>query len=177
MTARSVVGAVPTTVASATVPSSNVTRIWPDEPAPETTWSLVRMWPSASSTTPVPRPLACPERTVMVTTDGSILAAAPATVPSSLGVVDAGVPVTLIGALAGSRPEVTRAYEPMPAPAPITADMEAATSMAASPGRDVRVVVAVGAAGSGCTPAGAGKSCGPYPGRRSIGTVGSCAAP
>ena len=34
-----------------------------------------------------------------------------------------------------------------------------------------------GAAGSGCTPAGAGKSCGPYPGSRSIGTVGSCAAP
>ena len=180
ITARSVVAAVPTIVASATVPSSKVTRIWPDEPAPDTTWSLVRMWPSVSSTTPVPRPPPCPERTVMVTTDGSIFAAAAATVPSSFGVVDAGVPVTLIGALVGSRPEVTSAYEPMPAPAPMTADMDAATSIAASrglrrpggwsPSRSPEL-------GSGGTPAGAGKSCGRYPGNRSIGTVGSWAAP
>ena len=66
----------------------------------------------------------------------------------------------------------------MPAPAPITADMRRGHEQR---GRG-RVPRAGGSpsrspprlrAASGGTPAGAGKSCGPYPDRRSIGTVGS----
>ena len=113
----------------------------------------------------------------MVTTDGSISAAAAATVPSSLGVLEAGVPVTLIGVVFGNWPELSSAYEPTPAPAPITADIDAATRSVPSRKREGRVAVAVATAppgASGGTPAGAGKSAGPYPDRRSIGTVGSC---
>ena len=111
----------------------------------------------------------------MVTTDGSIFAAAAATVPSSFGVVDAGVLVTLIGEPAVGLLPLTHAYEPMPAPAPITADSDAATSTVARP-RLGRVAVALAvepAGGRGGTPAGAGKSWGWKPGMRSIGTVGS----
>ncbi len=112
---------------------------------------------------------------MIVTTDGSICFAAAATVPSSFGVVDAGVFVTLIGEPAVGFEPLTQAYDPMPAPAPITADSDAATSTAARfrLGRTAVAVAEAPVGGSGGTPAGAGKSCGAKPGTRSIGTVGS----
>ena len=93
------------------------------------------MWPSASSTTPVPRPPLLPDCTVMVTTEGSILAAAAATVPSRTGVCAAGAVLTLIGAVTGPRSATRVAYEPMPAPAPIIAASAAAATTLPNPRR------------------------------------------
>ena len=113
----------------------------------------------------------------MVTTEGSIFAAAAAMVPSSLGAVEAA-PVTLIGAPVGSRPDVTNAYEPIPAPAPISADIDAATSRVARRCRGGLTAVAVPGA---VARSGQRRHAhqrrevlrGPYPGNRWIGTVGS----
>ena len=58
------------------------------------------MWPSVSSTTPLPMSPLLPACTVMVTTDGSILAAAALIVPSRTGLLAAGTVVTLIGEVA-----------------------------------------------------------------------------
>ena len=93
------------------------------------------MWPSASSTTPLPTPPLLPACTLMVTTDGWILAAAAATVPSRTGVCEAGAVLTLIGAVTGPRSATRVAYDPMPAPAPITAASAAAATTVPNPRR------------------------------------------
>ncbi len=53
MTARSVLGSVPTTLPGNCLPSDSRTWIWV---APATTWLLVRMWPSLSMRIPEPMP-------------------------------------------------------------------------------------------------------------------------
>ncbi len=53
-TARSVAGSVPTMVAVALLPSLNFTWTLASCPTPATTWLLVRIRPSADSTTPEP---------------------------------------------------------------------------------------------------------------------------
>ena len=97
ITARSLVSERPTIVALPVLPLSNVTVISPCWAAASTTWLLVRMWPLLSSTTPLPMSPLWPDWTVIVTSDGSILAAAAETVPSSFGLLAAGTVVTLIG--------------------------------------------------------------------------------
>src|SRR4029453_8018098 len=94
ITARSLIAEVPTIVPSAAVPSLKMTLIAPDRPAAPATWLLLRMWPFASSTPPVPTPPLLPLVTEIVTTDGSILAAAAATVPSRTGLLAAGTLLT-----------------------------------------------------------------------------------
>src|SRR5215210_5867614 len=86
------------------------------------------MWPCLSITTPLPRPPLAPLWTVIVTSDGSILAAAAETVPSSLGLCAAGRVDTLTGEVSDPDADVRYAYEPTPAPAPTTADRDAAAS-------------------------------------------------
>ena len=108
---------------------------------------------------------------MIVTNEGSIFAAAAATVPSSVGLLAAGTVVTLIGDVVP--PSTRYAYEPTPAPAPITAASDAAAKIAPSR-RGGFVAVRpwygasdwCGASGSAAygawltcgTPAGAGKS-------------------
>src|SRR5664280_1591563 len=70
MTARSVDGSVPTTVAAYIRLSARVTVSWEPAPAPVTTWLLVRMWPFVSKMTPEPWPLAELLVTEMATTLG-----------------------------------------------------------------------------------------------------------
>ena len=67
MTATSVASSWPSTVALRVVPSWNLTVI---ECAPFTTCAAVTMWPSLSTTKPVPLPLS----TEMSTTPGAALA-------------------------------------------------------------------------------------------------------
>ena len=52
------------------------------------------MWPSVSSTTPLPMLPPCPERTVMVTTEGEIFSAAAVMVPSRVAGWATGTAVT-----------------------------------------------------------------------------------
>src|SRR5215213_9012055 len=106
MTARSLVSELPTTVAGTVRPSPKVTVMVPPSEAPSTTCALVRMWPSLSMTTPLPRPPLPPLCTLMVTSEGSILAAAAPTVPSSLGLWAAGRVLTPIGEVADPDAEV-----------------------------------------------------------------------
>src|SRR3712207_4654873 len=95
----------------------------------------------------------------MVTTDGSILAAAAATVPSSCGLCDAGRVLTLIGAATGPAPATRVAYEPTPAPAPINAANAIAANIVPSLRRGWGTTSVPGRISlSGRTPAGAGKS-------------------
>ena len=62
ITARSVSGSVPTTVASAVVPSEKLTESRPPPSATSTTWLLVRISPSALRMMPEPEPVALRSR-------------------------------------------------------------------------------------------------------------------
>ena len=79
------------------MPLWNVTVMVPCSPAPATTWLLVRMWPSLSSTMPLPMPPLPLDCTAIVTSDGSIFAAAAATVPFRVGLCGAAALVTFTG--------------------------------------------------------------------------------
>ncbi len=81
ITATSVSGSVPTTLAFFVVPSLKLTEIDPS-PAPATTWLLVRISPSLLSTMPEPEPDPCSLETLTLTTDGSTAFATFSTVPS-----------------------------------------------------------------------------------------------
>src|SRR5918997_3877825 len=95
----------------------------------------------------------------MVTTDGSILAAAAATVPWGCGLCDAGRVFTLIGAATGPAPATRVTYEPTPAPAPTTAANAVAATIVPSLRRGWCATAVPGRISvSGGTPAGAGKS-------------------
>ena len=61
---------------------------------PPTTWLLVRMWPSWSSTMPLPMSPLRPDCTVIVTTESSISSAAAAMLPSGAGLWGAEAVVT-----------------------------------------------------------------------------------
>ena len=82
MTAVSVSTSVPSTVASAVVPSLNETLSEPPSAATSTTWLLVRIWPSSVRMIPEPDPLPCAPDTLICTTDGSTLSATASTLPS-----------------------------------------------------------------------------------------------
>ena len=56
MTAMSISGSVPMTLAFLVVPSLKLTVIGGSLPTPETTWLLVRIWPSLVRTMPEPEP-------------------------------------------------------------------------------------------------------------------------
>src|SRR5918997_5365609 len=95
----------------------------------------------------------------MVTTDGSILAAAAATVPWGCGLCDAGRVFTLIGAATGPAPATRVTYEPTPAPAPTTAANAVAANIVPRPRRRPRATAVAGCTSvTSGTPAGAGKS-------------------
>ena len=79
MTARSVTGSVPTTVASAVVPSSKLTDSSPPSAATSTTWLLVRISPSSLRITPEPEPEPEDPVTLILTTEGSTTWATPST--------------------------------------------------------------------------------------------------
>ena len=68
------------------------------------------MCPSLSSTTPLPMPPLPADWTAIVTNDGSIFAAAAATVPSSVGLCGAAPLVTLTGEPVPSLTESVRTY-------------------------------------------------------------------
>ena len=72
---------------------------------------------------PLPMPPLPFDCTAIVTSDGSIFAAAAATVPFSVGLGGAAPLVTLSGETLP--PSARKAYEPMPAPAPSTAAIAA----------------------------------------------------
>ena len=82
ITAMSVSGSVPTTVAFLVVPSLKLTEIEPFLPATAATWLLVRISPSLLSTMPEPDPDSCEPETLTLTTDGSTALATCSTVPS-----------------------------------------------------------------------------------------------
>ena len=82
ITATSVNGSVPMTVAFAVVPSLKFTVIEPLSPAPATTWLLVRILPSLLSTMPDPEPAPELLDTFTFTTEGSTAWATFSTVPS-----------------------------------------------------------------------------------------------
>src|SRR3954453_2803416 len=71
ITARSVTGSVPTTVAFLADPSLKLTEIWPPWPATATTWLFVRISPFELITMPEPEPASCAPCTLILTTDGS----------------------------------------------------------------------------------------------------------
>ena len=71
ITAMSVSGSVPTTLAFLVVPSLKFTVIEPLSPAPATTWLLVRISPSLLSTMPEPEPAPDWPETLTLTTEGS----------------------------------------------------------------------------------------------------------
>ena len=85
ITAMSVIGSVPTTVAFLVVPSLKFTVIDPLSPTPATTWLLVRMLPSLLSTMPEPDPAPDWPVTLTLTTEGSTALATFSTVPSCDG--------------------------------------------------------------------------------------------
>ena len=86
ITAVSVSGSVPSTVAVALVPSANETVISPPSPARDATWSLVRICPSAVRMMPDPEPSPWLPDTSSLTTDGSTAAATCSTLPSGASV-------------------------------------------------------------------------------------------
>src|SRR5262245_65985801 len=82
MTAVSVSGSVPTTVALAWLPSLKETSNSPLSPASATTWLLVRIIPSEDRMIPDPEPWPCGPATSIFTTDGSTVCATCSTEPS-----------------------------------------------------------------------------------------------
>ena len=92
MTAVSVSGSVPTTVALADVPSLKKTVIEPPSPAIAATWLLVRISPSELRMMPEPEPAPWLPLTSILTTEGSTLAATCSTEPSAAG--ESGVSTT-----------------------------------------------------------------------------------
>ena len=153
MTARSVTGSVPTTVASADVPSLKVTEMLPsaDEASP-TTWLLVRISPSDDSTMPVPSPPPCAVRTWIDTTLGSTAAATASTEPSAAGVsLLAAVPVSEVppvaaGDWAGSSRVLVSAA---PAPPPTSPAASATAASRATPRRGRALSASCSGAGGG----------------------------
>ena len=155
MTAVSVSGSEPSTVALAREPSSKETVMSAPSPAAAITCSLVRIWPSEDSTMPEPEPPPWPLRTSMRTTEGSTVSATSCTEPGSSS--PSGVSTTSDVVTAGSLPDeagssskaLQAAAPPNPAAPPTTS--EAATTAAANPLRP-RAGGAVGAAaGAGGT--------------------------
>ena len=82
ITATSVSGSVPMTLARLVVPSLKFTVIEPSSPAPATTWLLVRILPSSLSTMPEPDPAPELPVTLTFTTEGRTDCATFSTVPS-----------------------------------------------------------------------------------------------
>src|SRR5215207_1365377 len=162
MTAVSVSGSVPTTLASACVPSLKDTSSSPLSPASSTTWLLVRICPSDDKMMPEPDPCPWGPATSILTTEGSTAWATCSTDPSP----DAAAGVSTTGDVErGADAEVRSAScwvvhtaaPPTPAPAPTTSDA-ATTDAAKAPLRGcfgVGVVVVArsyATGGSGCVP-------------------------
>src|SRR6266536_2726747 len=125
MTARSPFGSVPTIVALAVLPSLKVTStVLPR--APSTTWLLVRIAPSAESTTPDPSP----EPVLMSTTLGCTFAATAATDERS----SAGAALRVI-VVAGRGSSVLRAMKPPVRPEHRARKRAASPSTAMRPSR------------------------------------------
>ena len=148
ITAVSVSGSVPRTLALAEVPSLKETEMLPEPPAIATTWLLVRIWPSELRMMPEPEPASCGPDTSILTTDGSTSWATCSTEPVGRGLV--GAVHHLRGGARGGRP--TRALEPVvlphwsqaaapatPAAPPTSSDV--ATTEAAKADRPLRRVV------------------------------------
>src|SRR6478735_5521857 len=181
MTAVSVSGSVPTTLALADEPSLKKTVIDPPSPAIAATWLLVRISPSELRMMPDPEPAPSLPLTSILTTDGSTLAATCSTEPSAAG--ESGVSTTweVLWSLGlAEPPEASSSYAfqaaapPTPAAPPTTSAVT--TTAAARPARRRRFwagrVVVSGAAPygeaggpSGRGPCGAGYEkygfCGP----------------
>ncbi len=157
ITAVSVSGSVPSTVAEVCDPSSNDTSRVPESPASSTTWLLVRIVPSALRMMPDPEPDPWAPVTSILTTEGRTAAATSSTDP-----VDGASPwctagatddeLEAVGVVSAGWVEVQRAAPPRPAPAPTTRD--AATTEAARPPR--RGGGGGGAVGGDCQAGGGG---------------------
>ena len=167
MTAVSVSGSVPTTLALADVPSLKKTVIEPPSPAIAATWLLVRISPSELRMMPEPEPAPSLPLTSILTTEGSTFEATCSTEPSAAS--DSGVSTTCevlppLGFAAVSEPLSSYAFHaaapPTPATPPTTSAV--ATTAAARPVRRGRRwtgrAVVSGAAAYTCSggPSGAG---------------------
>ena len=137
----SVDGSVPTTVASAVLPSEKVTMISPPLPAPSTTWLLVRMWPCSSITTPDPSPEPPGPDTLSETTLGVTCSATAVTDwASGAGALPVTVRTVDTGWLSAARYPVTP-----PAAAPTSPAAAATASTSATPRIGLRSLPGVGA--------------------------------
>ena len=145
MSAVSVSGSVPSTCASAWLPSLKVTRSVPPSPASSTTWLLVRIWPSELRMMPEPDPAPWAPLTSIFTTDGSTLAATASTLPFVAGAFGVSTTFAVVGVAALPEPEdepsscqaVYAAAPPTPAPPPTR--REAATIDPAKTTRRLRL--------------------------------------
>ena len=140
ITAVSVSGSVPTTLALAEEPSLKKTVIVPPSPAIAATWLLVRISPSELRMMPDPEPAPWLPLTSILTTDGSTFAATCSTEPSAAG--ESGVSTTWevlwsLGLAVPPEPSSSYAFQaaapPTPAAPPTTRAV--ATTAAARPAR------------------------------------------
>ena len=154
ISAVSVSGSVPSTVASAVEPSLNATEMLPPSPAASTTWLLVRISPSELRMMPEPEPAPWAPATLIFTTDGSTSWATCSTEPLAAGASPRSTTAEAFGDdVDRSAPLGLHSFQPaapaMPAPAPTTS--EAATTDAANaPGRRRRCCGTSYAGGGTC---------------------------
>ena len=158
ITAMSVTGSVPTTVALAVVPSLKFTVMLPLSPATEATWLLVRMLPSADRMMPEPEPEPDEPVTLILTTEGSTVAATFSTDPdgaaAALDALTGPDDVEVVTVSSPCRPSYSAA-PPTPADPP-TRRAPASTAAVNPPGRRTDAVVLAVTEG-GCWNGGSGR--------------------
>ncbi len=131
ITAVSVSGSVPRTLALACDPSLKATLICPELPASATTWLLVRIFPSPLRMMPEPEPSPFGPVTSIMTTEGRTLCATFSMDPvAAVCAVELPVCVSTGEDCTSSWFDVQRAAPPTPAAPPTT--RLAATTVAAS---------------------------------------------
>src|SRR6478736_1206027 len=146
ITAVSVSGSVPSTLAFADVPSLKETEMEPELPAIATTWLLVRIWPSELRMMPEPDPASCGPATSILTTEGRTSLATCWTEPLAAGWLGVSTTCEVVRAdeaVVESEPVVPHwsqaAAQATPAAPPTSS--EAVTTEAAKADRPLRRVV------------------------------------
>src|SRR3954447_11546824 len=151
MTARSVSGSVPLTVAGTVRPSFSITLIVAPCPAPATTWLLVTIRPSLLITMPDPVAAPCWDATAIFTTLGSTLAAALCTEPSGAAAGAAWLPFSGAVTDGVALESLVAEYTAAP-PTPLAAPTRSAVSATAA--RPRRLGLAGSGWCAGCGPKG-----------------------